>query len=142
MDGADAGQVTPPGTGLRAGGAGGCPFSGERFEELQTVAVGVFAVKATHPREVIVKGNGVSGLVQPPGPAGEVTDQDARVRLPCRPEVGLNAEVQLDVVATEPAAATGGESGSSSGSNAHEQAGWPEDRHQARATPAFLHDRK
>src|SRR5215469_18238536 len=79
------------------------------LEEFQPVAVWVLAVEAAHPGEVPVEENRGPRRAQPAGPAVQIADQQARMRLAGRAEVLLHAEVQLDAVTAEPAATAGGE---------------------------------
>ena len=81
------------------------------FEEFQPVAVRVLGVEPAHPREVVVEPDRSARGAQPVSPGIQMADQHARMRLAGRAEVLLHAQVQLDAVAAEPAAAAGREHG-------------------------------
>nr|BFE83949.1 hypothetical protein GCM10020093_065500 [Planobispora longispora] len=69
----------------------------------------VLAVEAAHAGEVIVVGDGISGLGEAAGPGVEILDQEGGVGLAGGTEVGLDSEMQLDAVPPEPAPAPRGE---------------------------------
>jgi hypothetical protein len=82
-----------------------------RFEEFQPVTVRVLAIEATPPREVVIELHGSGSGAKPARPGVQVADQQAGMCSAGRAEVLLHAEVQLDAVAGEPAAAAGGQRG-------------------------------
>ncbi len=67
----------------------------------------VLAVEAAHPWEVFIEQDRGACGAKPGGPGVQVLDQQARMRLAGRAEVLFRAEVQLDAMAAEPAAAAG-----------------------------------
>src|SRR5262249_26157691 len=81
------------------------------FEEFQPIAMRVLGIKAAHPREAVIEQNGSTGAANPVSPGVQIMDQQAWMCLASRAKVVLHAQVQLDPVATEPAAAPGCEHG-------------------------------
>src|SRR5690606_31015478 len=88
-------------------------WSGDRREELQAVAVDVLGVEAAQARylPLVCPPHRIAGGLQACRQCIQVGPQQPGVRLAGGPEVLLYAEVQLDAVAGEPAAAPPGQGG-------------------------------
>jgi hypothetical protein len=76
------------------------------LEELQPIAVRIFAVEAAHPREVVVEVHWVSSCLETPGPLLQVAHQQAWMCLPCWPKVLLHSKMQFDAMPAKPATTT------------------------------------
>jgi hypothetical protein len=71
--------------------------------------VRVLAVEAAHAGELVIEAHRMPGVPQPACPAVDPGHQEAGMRPARGPEVFLDAEVQLDAVAAEPAPAARGQ---------------------------------
>jgi hypothetical protein len=91
---------------IRPGSLG--TWRGKRLKELKPVAVRVLTVEAAHAGELVIEAHRVPGVPQSARPGVDPGHQQAGMRLAGGPEVFLDAEVEFDAVAAEPAPAARG----------------------------------